>query len=198
MRSPFLAFALQNRAYRARSLPRNSMFMRALAACICAFRLTARSRRSSAFLRWPQFHSRAARLGQPDSNSLFRRPGAVLPFPDMTHLFANEFARLRAGRFSLSPILSSSFQSLFFRHSDSFAWEDCSSPELCQSRMRGDDSDDCKSLSEMQKLAPLGKIATSIPSRLPVCWPAGGPGRRICCPFSSGTGPRRVKKAARR
>src|SRR5215467_9901823 len=133
------------------------MFMRALAACICAFRLTARSRRSSAFLGWPQILYSTARLGQPDSNSLFRRPGAVLPFPDMTHLFANEFARLRAGRFSLSPILSSSFQSLFFRHSDSFAWEDCSSPELCQSRMRGDDSDDCKSLSEMQKLAPLGK-----------------------------------------
>jgi hypothetical protein len=43
----------------------------------------------------------------------------VLAFADVVHLFADKFAGLRGWRFAFSSILSSAFESLFFRHSAS-------------------------------------------------------------------------------
>src|SRR5207244_9688113 len=39
-----------------------------------------------------------------------------LAFTDVMHLFANEFARLRGGRFALALVAAGTFEGFFFRH----------------------------------------------------------------------------------
>jgi hypothetical protein len=52
-----------------------------------------------------QRNARPARLVQADSNGLFRIPDPMLSLPDLFHFRPYKFAGLRAGRFSLPPVL---------------------------------------------------------------------------------------------
>src|SRR5207248_6497538 len=58
----------------------------------------------------------AARFGKPNGNSLLRRARSVLALADVMHLFANKFARLSAGRFSLARVFVGAFQCLLLWH----------------------------------------------------------------------------------
>ena len=58
-----------------------------------------------------QFHARAPRLGQPDCDSLLRRPRAMLSLANMLDLFTNEFARLKREQ-QASTILPDSRQKI--------------------------------------------------------------------------------------
>jgi hypothetical protein len=72
-------------------------------------------RRGRAFLRRRQCDSLAPRLGEPDRDRLLRRTGAVLAFPNVVHLFANEFPGLGRRRFSLSRVLPGRGEGFFVR-----------------------------------------------------------------------------------
>jgi hypothetical protein len=63
-----------------------------------------------------QFHACAPGLGEADRDGLCGGSRTVSPFSNMMHFLAHEFSSLRAGRFSLSGILTSAFKCFFFRH----------------------------------------------------------------------------------
>src|SRR5437763_17201222 len=63
-----------------------------------------------------QLHAGPPRLGQPDRNRLLGRTRSVLAFADVMHLFANEFARLRARRLSLPLVAPCAPQRALLRH----------------------------------------------------------------------------------
>src|SRR5215469_1551570 len=79
-----------------------------------------------------QFHARAPRLGQPDCDSLLRRPRAMLSLANMLDLFTNEFARPKreqqagmilpdAARNSLQRHVRLSLQQCGIRHCEAVA-----------------------------------------------------------------------------
>jgi hypothetical protein len=74
-------------------------------------------RRSSALRSWRQLHPGFARFRQANGNGLFGILDAVLPFPHMMDLFADEFSRLRCWRLAFASILAGAFDSLFLWHS---------------------------------------------------------------------------------
>jgi hypothetical protein len=69
-----------------------------------------------ASLRRRQLHSGSPCFRQANRDSLLWRPGPVLSFTNVMHLFSNEFAGLRAGRFSFSFILAGAFYGFLLRH----------------------------------------------------------------------------------
>src|SRR5271163_3144281 len=81
-------------------------------------RFLARARRSLAFLRRRKFHPSPPGFRQPNRYGLLRGAGAVLPFPNMVHLFFHEFSGLRGRSFALAFVFSSALQRLFFRHTN--------------------------------------------------------------------------------
>jgi hypothetical protein len=58
----------------------------------------------------------ASSLRQPDRDRLFGRSRSVLAFPDMVHLLAHEFTRLRGGGFARALVATRSFERFFFWH----------------------------------------------------------------------------------
>jgi len=71
--------------------------------------------RASAFGR-AELYPRPAGLGKADGDGLLRRARAVLAFTDVVYFFADEFAGLRRGRFSLLLVAFGAFARFFFRH----------------------------------------------------------------------------------
>jgi hypothetical protein len=61
-------------------------------------------------------NSTPARLRQSNRDGLFGGSRSMFPFADVMHLFAHEFSRLRARRFSFFSVAVRSFASFFFRH----------------------------------------------------------------------------------
>jgi len=74
-----------------------------------------RFRRGRPLLRRRQGDSLAPRLGKPDRDRLFGRTGAVLAFPNVVHLLANEFPGLGRGRFPFSRVLLRGRERFFVR-----------------------------------------------------------------------------------
>src|SRR5262249_17240921 len=65
---------------------------------------------------WWQWHSRAARFAQANSDYLLGRSGAVFTTPYMLDFFVNKFARRGSGRPAFPNILFCTLHSCFSRH----------------------------------------------------------------------------------
>ena len=62
------------------------------------------ARRGASARRRLERHARPPRLGEPDRDRLLRRARAVLPLPDVVHLFAHELAGRRRGALSRGQV----------------------------------------------------------------------------------------------
>src|SRR5438067_1772834 len=117
------AFALQNTFDRARARRRN-LLPRVFAARRVPRGLLA-GRRGLSFAGRRQANAGAARLRQPNRDRLLGIACAVLTFAHMMHLFANEFAGLRGGRFSFALVLTRGLHCLFLGHVSLLEESDC-------------------------------------------------------------------------
>src|SRR5688500_12531208 len=109
-----VAFILQSLQASARACRRDRLA--SLSFAVCGLLLLPGLLRDFAFWRWRQVYACSARFGQPDSDRLLSRPRPVLAFTDVLDLLSNEFASLRARRFTFTRSLLRSLNGLFFRH----------------------------------------------------------------------------------
>lgn len=73
-------------------------------------------RRRGPFGGWREFYASLAGFRKPDGNCLLSVLDAVLPFPHVMDLFADELSRLRAWRLAFTSILAGAFDRLSFWH----------------------------------------------------------------------------------
>ena len=73
-------------------------------------------RRRGSLRRWREFHTGFARFRKPNGNCLLGVLNAVLPFPHVVDLFADELSGLRCGRVAFTSILVGAFDGLLFGH----------------------------------------------------------------------------------
>jgi hypothetical protein len=69
-----------------------------------------------------KLESRAAGLRKAYGDRLLRRARAVLSFPHMVDLLADEFARLRGGRLTCARFSTRAFDGAFFGHGVSYLY----------------------------------------------------------------------------
>lgn len=73
-------------------------------------------RRGGPFRWWRELHAGFSSFRKPNGNCLLRILDAVLPFPHVVDLFADELSCLCGWRFAFASVLAGAFYSLFFRH----------------------------------------------------------------------------------
>src|SRR6185369_16504983 len=110
-----VAFTPEGARGRARSR-RRRLARPALALPVVAGGVLAGRRRGGAGLGRPELHSGAAGLREADRDRLLGRAGAVLAFPDVLHLLADELAGLRARRLAFALVLLGALESFLLWH----------------------------------------------------------------------------------